>query len=85
MAVHIAFVQSDVVLFYSLLVLCGYYERAALIYLILIARRHQQWLDKVRTSNTVMTDAVTSTHSPSVLVSATERSCTTLTALALAH
>ena len=57
--------------------------RAALIYLIWIARRHQQWLDKVCTSNTVMTDAVSSTHSPPVLVSATERSCTTLTALAL--
>ena len=53
--------------------------------LILIARRHQQWLDKVHMSNTVVTDAVSSTHSPPVLVSATERSCTTLTALALAR
>ena len=60
---HIVIVQSDVVPIFSLLVLCSYYTRAALISLILIARRHQQWLDKVRASNTVMTDAVSSTQS----------------------
>ena len=82
----IVFVQSDIVLFFlRCWFLCSYYTRVVLIYLIWIARRYQQWLDKVHMSNTVMTDAVSSPHSPPVLVSATERSSTTLTALALAH
>ena len=83
---HIIFVQSDIVLlFFPCLFLCSYYTRVAIIYLIWIACRHQQWLDKVCKSTTVMTDAVSSPHSPPVLVSATERSSTTLTALALAR
>ena len=38
--------------FLSLLVLCGYYSRAA--FISLETWRHQRWLDKVRTSETVM-------------------------------
>ena len=41
------------------------------------------WVRCVRAIHAVMTDVVSSPHSPPVLVSATERSCTTLTALAL--
>ena len=84
---HISYLFNQTSCFFSFpcSFLCGYFTRVAIIYLIWIARRHQQWLGKVHMSNTVMTDAVSSPHSPPVLVSATERSSTTLTALALAR
>ena len=51
--------------FFSLQVLCGYYSRVATIrgqrLFFWKARGHQQWLDKVRTSDTVTT--VSSEHS----------------------
>ena len=67
-------------LFFSHSFLCAYYLRLATIQgqrlFLRKTCRHQQWLDKVHASNTM----VTSTHSLSVLLSVLERSCTTQTA-----